>query len=172
MSKVDNELLAHHYNAYQQELCAYAISKYRLCAAEAEDVVQQTFERFANSSQANKIRNVRAFLYKTVGNACIDQIRRNQVRENHIRSNLRGDEQELDNLGPERQTLGRQFLDLINTTLFAMPSKRRRLLVLNRVDGLSYAEIARRENLSETVVRKHVAKALAACQQAVREKTE
>jgi len=35
---------------------------------------------------------------------------------------------------------------------------------MNRFDGLSYAEIARRVDLSETVVRKHVTKALIDCQ--------
>ena len=65
--------------------------------------------------------------------------------------------------------VGRQFLGLISSALWSMPHKRRRLLLMNRVDGLSYAEIARREGLSATVVKKHVAKALAGCQQALRE---
>lgn len=38
---------------------------------------------------------------------------------------------------------------------------------MNRFDGLSYAEIARRVDLSETVVRKHVTKALIDCQKAL-----
>ena len=39
--------------------------------------------------------------------------------------------------------------------------------MMNRFDGMSYAQIARTVGLSETVVRKHVAKALVDCQKAL-----
>jgi RNA polymerase sigma-70 factor (ECF subfamily) len=43
---------------------------------------------------------------------------------------------------------------------------------MHRFDGLSYAQISRMVGLSETVVRKHVAKALLDCQKALQVKTE
>lgn len=162
--------LGDYYREYQQELCRYATSKFGLGAAEAEDVVQAAFARFAQLAEADKaeVENVRAFLYRTVNNASIDQLRRNQVRRSFAQS-LEGDpEREIDNAGPERIAVGRQLLGVISRTLWKMPHKRRRLLLMNRVDGLSYAEIARREGLSATVVKKHVAKALAACQAELR----
>lgn len=42
-----------------------------------------------------------------------------------------------------------------------MPARRRRVLVLNRIEGLSFAEIARRLGLSPTAVKKHAARAMA-----------
>ena len=161
--------LSHYYREYQQELCRYAVSKFGLTFVEAEDVVQCTFARSAAMLDSAELENARAFLYKAVYNASVDVMRRNRVRESYSQSVQAVPGQELDHAGPERVAAGHQFLGMINRALWAMPGKRRRLLIMNRVDGLSYAEIARRENLSETVVRKHVAKALAGCQQALRE---
>ena len=39
--------------------------------------------------------------------------------------------------------------------------------MMNRLDGMSYAHIARTVGLSETVVRKHVTKALLDCHKAL-----
>jgi len=157
------------YREYQQELCRYAMNKFGLGHAEAEDVVQAAFARSASILNSAELDNARAFLYKAVYNASIDLKRRNKVRDSYAQSIQTAPEQELDHIGPERVAASHQFLGMINRALWAMPGKRRRLLIMNRVDGLSYAEIARREGLSETVVRKHVAKALAGCQQALRE---
>lgn len=159
--------LDYYYGEYRQELCRYAAQKFGIAYTEAEDVVQSAFARLATMLGTSKIENVRAFLYRTVHNACIDLIRRRQVRESYSQSK-QADDAELNHLGPERTALSQQFVQLISQALGLMPGKRRKLLLMNRIDGLSYAEIARREDLSETVVRKHVSKALADCQKALR----
>lgn len=165
---LEKKALGDCYREHRAELCRYAVNKFGLAEAEAEDLVQSAFARFAPQFEALDIENVRAFLYRAVGNAAIDQLRRSQVRRGFAQQ-VQGDpEREIDSLGPERVMAGRQLLDLIRRALWDMPNKRRRLLLMNRVDGLSYAEIARREGLSETVVKKHVAKALAACQAELR----
>lgn len=164
----NKKALSDHYREYQQELCRYAANKYSLSTVEAEDVVQAAFTRFAPVFESSEVENVRAFLYRAVNNASIDLLRRNQVRKNFAQVVQQDPEREIDNASPERVNAGRQLLGLISRALWGMPQKRRRLLLMNRVDGLSYAEIARREGLSETVVKKHVAKALAACQAELR----
>lgn len=156
-----------YYGKYRQELCRYAAQKFDMAYSEAEDVVQSAFARLAAMLDSSQIDNVRAFLYRAVHNACIDQIRRRQVRDSYCQAK-QAEEPEMNALGPERTALGQQFIQMISKALYVMPGKRRKLLLMNRIDGLSYAEIARREGLSETVVRKHVSKALADCQKALR----
>jgi len=164
----NNKALGDYYREHHSELCRYAANKFGLAEAEAEDLVQQAFARFAPQFETVEVENVRAFLYRAVNNAAIDQLRRTQVRRSFAQA-VQGDpEREIDSLSPERAVAGRQLLGLISRVLWSMPHKRRRLLLMNRVDGLSYAEIARREGLSATVVKKHVAKALAACQAELR----
>ncbi|MCX2802469.1 RNA polymerase sigma factor [Microbulbifer thermotolerans] len=164
----DNKALGDYYREHHRELCRYATHKFGLSEMEAEDVVQSAFARFAPLHDTAEMENARAFLYRAVNNASIDLLRRNQVRSNFAQSALEDPEREIDAVSPERIATGRQLLKLISRALWGMPQKRRRLLLMNRVDGLSYAEIARREGLSATVVKKHVAKALAACQAELR----
>ncbi len=150
------------YLQYNEELCRTVIKKFSLSHTEAEDVVQTAFIRYTESSLP--VLNPRAFLYKTCSNIAIDQIRRRDVRSGYARSVAEIEFESVEEIGPERQLEARQRLAIISRALRAMPGKRRQLLIMNRFDGLSYAEIARRVNLSETVVRKHIAKALAGCQ--------
>ena len=166
--------LERHYQKYQRELCRYAVQKFGLGYSEAEDIVQVAFTKLTvhQRSNAETIENVRAFLYRSVHNACIDQARRRTVRENYVASQQAQGDLDVDFRSPERVALSHQFLNMINSALWAMPGKRRKLLLMNRIEGLSYAEIARREGLSETVVRKHVSKALADCQKAIRPQVE
>lgn len=164
----EGKALSDYYREHHRELCRYATGKFGLTAVEAEDVMQAAFTRFAPLFESAEVENVRAFLYRAVSNAAIDLLRRNQVRRDFAQSAESDPEMEIDSVGPERVAVGRQLLGLISRALWGMPQKRRRLLLMNRVDGLSYAEIARREGLSATVVKKHVAKALAACQAELR----
>jgi RNA polymerase sigma-70 factor (ECF subfamily) len=150
----------------------YAAQRLSLSTPEAEDVVQLAFTRFAATYDEKPIENVRAFLYRAVHNAAIDHIRRTQVRETYAQTVQSVEGREEDRAGPERSAISKQLLDIITGALWSMPSKRRKLLLMNRIEGLSYAEIARREQLSETVVRKHVAKALLGCQGALRQHGE
>jgi RNA polymerase sigma-70 factor (ECF subfamily) len=80
------------------------------------------------------------------------------------------DSSNVEELSPDRVFEGNRRLGIIAKALWGMPKKRSELLMMNRFDGLSYAEIARRVNLSETVVRKHVSRALADCQKALQTK--
>lgn len=150
------------YLQYHEELCRAVIKKFSVSHTEAEDVVQTAFIRYTES--AAPVLNPRAFLYKTCSNIAIDQIRRRDVQLGYARSVAEVETGPVEEIGPERQLEARQRLGIISRALWAMPGKRRRLLMMNRFDGLSYAEISRRVNLSETVVRKHIAKALAGCQ--------
>jgi RNA polymerase sigma factor (sigma-70 family) len=153
------------YLQYNEELCRGVIKKFSLSRTEAEDVVQTAFIRYTES--AAPVVNPRAFLYKTCSNIAIDQIRRRDVQLGYARSVAQIEPESVEEIGPERQLEAIQRLGIISRALWAMPDKRRRLLMMSRFDGLSYAEIARRVNLSETVVRKHIAKALAGCQSAL-----
>lgn len=160
-----NQTIHDAYLKYHEELCRTVIKKFDISRSEAEDVVQTAFIRYAESFVT--IKNPRAFLYKTCSNIEIDRIRRRQVQRSYEKQVIDSDAETVEDVGPERLVAGRQRLSLLSQVLWAMPSKRRQLLMMSRFDGLSYAEIARRVNLSETVVRRHIARALAGCQKAM-----
>lgn len=155
------------YVEYRAELCQYVMKSVGVGKAEAEDVVQAAFAK-VSQLDLETIRNGRAFLYKTCRNIAVDVQRRSQVRQKHVDSFVDTDGG-IDQLAPERIVDGRRDLKIVSQVLWQMPQKRRRILIMSRFDGLSYAEIARRENLSETVVRKHVSKALRDFQRAMQD---
>jgi len=153
------------YLKLQEELVRGVIKKFDVGRSEAEDVVQTAFTRYAEVTSV--IENPRAFLYRSCSNIAIDQIRRRQVQLSYAQQVIDSDASSTEELGPEREVEGRQRLGIVSRALWAMPSKRRKLLIMHRFDGLSYAEIGRRVSLSESVVRKHISNALADCQKAL-----
>ena len=156
------------YSTYRQELCAYIISKFGVDPSDAEDIVQSAFAKFAELDDVMSIENPRAFLFKACSNIAIDIKRHNKVRHGYSSEVFELEEEATDSVGPERENESRQRLGIIAKAMWAMPSKRRQLLMMSRFDGLSYAEIARQVGLSETVVRKHIAKALEDCRKALK----
>jgi RNA polymerase sigma factor (sigma-70 family) len=154
------------YLAHRQELGNYLISKFRIDPGEAEDVVQSAFVRLSELHNLKEIDNHRAFLYKMCSNMVLDSQRHKKVTVSYANS-MASDEEAYTNIGPEEEAESNQRLGIIARALWNMPSKRRQLLMMSRFDGLSYAEIARQVGLSETVVRKHIAKALADCHKAL-----
>ena len=117
----------------------------------------------------SSIKNPRALLYKTSYNIAIDLKRHGSVRQKHIDSVVDLESTAVEELGPERVVEGNRQLEILAKALWAMPKKRRKLVLMNRFDGLSYAEIARRVGLSETSVRRQISKGLVECQKALQD---
>ncbi|MGH1558523.1 RNA polymerase sigma factor [Caulobacter segnis] len=66
----------------------------------------------------------------------------------------------------ERTVIAKQELGVLNRVVQGLPPRHRRFPADNRVAGLSFAEIARQNGVSEALVRKTVGEAVAACQRA------
>ena len=62
--------------------------------------------------------------------------------------------------GDMQETADAELLALLERAMDALPRRTREVFLANRVDGLSYAEIARVTGLSRRQVQRHMAKAL------------
>jgi len=156
------------YVRYRSELCSSVVNKFQVTRDEAEDIVQAAFARVV-AIKDQSIKNPRALLYKTAYNIAIDRKRHGTVRQKHIDSVIDSESTAVEELGPERVFEGNRRLHIVAKAMWKMPEKRRKLFVMSRFDGLSYAEIARRVGLSETSVRKHISKGLMDCQKALQQ---
>jgi RNA polymerase sigma-70 factor (ECF subfamily) len=126
----------------------------------AEDVAQDAgiklFE-FARQS-SDPIRNPRALLFHIASNLARDQLRRRQVRgriehlDENMVSQTPGAEQKLD--------LSQQ-LDRVSAAVERLPARRRAVLLLSRVEGLSHREIGERLGIAAKTVENQLARALA-----------
>jgi RNA polymerase sigma factor (sigma-70 family) len=146
------------YARHWAELCHYIKRRFGVGPPCPEDVAQEAFIKFASIENRHTIDNPRAYLYRTAHNVLIDERRRLALRKE-----ISGDIETLsvcDDRTPERILVGKERLDVLTRTLHAMPDTRRRSFLLNRLHGLSAAEIARMTGYSESAVKKHIGLAL------------
>lgn len=139
-------------------------------AERAADVAQDTYVRLAAISPATlEIENPRAFVYRVAGNLAIDTMR----REGRIAADstfLEAGEAVPDPApSPEAASLARERLRLLEAALDELPSRARLALLLSRVEGRSFAEIAVQFQVSESMVAKYIAQALRHCRDRLRQ---
>lgn len=149
------------YRRHWRELCRYVARVFGAGPPDPEDVVQQAFAAYAALERPEAVANPRAFLYRSAANIVINHHRRAAVQRRHAEEEERRQAAtgEADGITPEVQLLNREQLAIVEGAIRAMDPRRRRFLLLHRIDGLGFTEIARREGLSESAVRNQIAKA-------------
>lgn len=157
------------YRRYRRELIAFVRTKVGAGPPEPDDVMQQVFLQYALLDEPERIENPSAFLYRTATNIVINYRRRDVVIRRHFQTEVRDNEifGERDGLNPEIVLLNKEQFAAVAVAVRKMPRRRRRFLLLHRIEGLTYAEIARRAGLSGAVVRKQVALAVRECASAL-----
>ncbi|TAJ84774.1 RNA polymerase sigma factor [Reyranella sp.] len=145
--------------AHRRELQTYLNRRLR-DREMAADLTQETFLRFAEQGSRTTIVDDRSYLYRTARNLAIDHVRR--IGRHRTDSTTHDDLADLpENLpGPEQIVDGRQRLDRLRTIVEGLPKRTRQVFVLNRIEGLTYSEIAGRLGISISSVQKHLASAL------------
>jgi RNA polymerase sigma factor (sigma-70 family) len=128
---------------------------------EAREVAQEAYVRLLSLDKPGAVSYMRAFLFKTAANIAIDRRRREDVHQ-------RATEPELfrefaDTLTPERRLADEQTLRRLERLIAALPPRCQEAFVLSQIQGVEFAEIARRMGLSESMVRKYVMRALLQC---------
>ena len=155
------------------ELIAYLRKAFGDGPPEPEDVAQQAFARLASRESLSKIKNLKAFLWRTARNLMLTERRNASTRSKYefeveqLYFAIRGNA-----FAPERVLEVKQQLILINDVLREMPERRRLALLWNRVEGLNVAAVARRLGMSRTGAVKHIARAAADIDAALHRRTE
>lgn len=119
--------------------------------------MQEAMLKFEIYRRERPVDDPEAFIRRTAFNLAIDHGRR--------RARSPFSSQPLETCDPfdpapdqAESLLARLSLERMKGGLAAMEPKTREVLLAHRLDGLSYAEIARREGVSETAVVKRVAR--------------
>ena len=128
---------------------------------EALEVAQEAYVRLLSLDQPGAVSYLRAFLFKTAANIAIDRRRRNQNYDKVAGRQLFSELTE--NRTPKRQLSGEQTLRHLGALIESMPPKCRESFVMNQIQGLDAATIARRLGITDSMVRKYVVRALLHC---------
>lgn len=135
----------------------------------AADLTQESYARVLAAQQTGQpVHDPRALLYRTARNLVIDQHRRADVR-GEIADLAIPDEDALDTLRgpralePDHILASREGLAAVVATIDQLPLRCREVFILYKFDGLSYAEIAERMEISTRTVEMQLQIAMQAC---------
>lgn len=159
------------YRHHRDTVLRYILRTFGAGPPDPSDVVQAAFEKFVGMDNRADIANPRAFLIASARNYVFDQRRRFKVRVDYA-EDVRSTGGETDDFDPERVLVAKEQWRLLERAIHEMDDRRREVLIMNRLHGLSSAEIARRMGCSATLVKMLLAQALLLCQRALKEECE
>lgn len=130
---------------------------------DARDVAQEAHLRLLDAHGRTPPASPRAYLFRIAQNLATDLLRRRRHRET---LGDPGYELQPDPAAsPERTAEAQRVLEQLPEALADLPERTTEAFRLVRLEHLSFAEAATRMQLSERMVRIHVARALLHCQQ-------
>jgi len=158
------------YKAYFSELTGYIRAQFGNGPPDPDDIAQAAFLRFSSVESGQIIRNPRAFLYATARNLVIDHKRRQKTHSTYADEIFSRDKKKFDEISPERVLIDRERFAIMRTVIKALPETERRVVLMHRLQSRTYADIARELDMSESGVRRAVARAIEAIDQALKSK--
>jgi RNA polymerase sigma factor (sigma-70 family) len=127
----------------------------------AADLTQESFLRLAEQRGGERIDNSPAYLFRTASNLLIDH-QRQQIRR---KTDLVGEdvlfEVEAGGSSLDEITAARQSVERLQHAIGELPPRTQEIFRLNRIEGLTHAQVARELGISDSSVQKHLARALA-----------
>ena len=146
------------FKSHYAELCAFA-NKYLDDLEAAEETVQAFFVKFWENKETVNIKtSQRSYIFTSVRNACLNQLKHIKVREEYKLVN----EKEMQD---SQYTVGDEFeakeLDhKIRKSIELLPEGRRRVFIMSRFEGLKYKEIAEKLKISVKTVENQMGSAI------------
>ncbi|WP_417862145.1 sigma-70 family RNA polymerase sigma factor [Vreelandella venusta] len=156
--------LAEMYNAHHGWLQCW-LQRKTGCSWQAADMAQDTFLRILSSpnhsSQISKLHEPRSFLTAIARRVWVDFVRRDALEKAWLEALKKQPEPVV--VSPEEQALILETLLQIDEMLEGLGHKVSQAFLLCHLEGLRYAEIAKRLGVSVSSVKKYMAKATEHC---------
>lgn len=148
------------FDTHYRPLCNFA---FRICGDldKSEDIVQDVFVKIWNQQDLlQKDKNITSYIYTMVRNHTLEIVRRETIgiKVSKELLYLHTDANDDDILDEEIEKY--QLLDKIYVSIRQLPPKCGEVFTLGKVNGLSYAQIADRMDISVKTVENHMGKAL------------
>jgi RNA polymerase sigma-70 factor (ECF subfamily) len=129
-----------------------SLTRARVPQADIDDLLQEAYCRLCALRSVEHIDSPEGYLFRTVRNVLNAQIRRRQiVRIDFVTAMdllAYADERP----SPEEETSYKRYLASVREAMLALPDRCRRILEMRKIEGLSQREIARRIDVSESIV--------------------
>lgn len=133
-----------------------------------DDAIQAAFIKYIELNADARVDHPRAFLFTMARNLMIDEIRRAGVRHRHALSETDApDVLKVEENTPENVLLSQERFNAVNAAVLRLPEQQRRLLVMSRIEGMNYAQIAAITGVSPASISREIARALIFLQEAL-----
>lgn len=147
---------------YFYDLCTYA---FQITKSEqkAKDIVQEVFYKLWKRREKWTIHSsLKAYLYQSVRNEALNQIDRDQNRQNTKKELSKFKEVANRKAGNTRQLSkeDEKLIEEVWCVVSELPQRRRSVFILHRKHGLSYREIGQVLGISRKTVENHMGLAL------------
>lgn len=144
----------------EQHALVRFITRYRASPDDAQDVAQEAFVRLAQSEKTRDraIERPGAFLRQIARNLLRDRAKAAARRSEAL--HIPFDDEAISDANELARLEARDGLDRVEAVLRRMKPRTREIFMANRLDGLSYAEIADRTGLTVSGVEKQMRKAM------------
>ena len=123
---------------------------------QAEDLVQEAFIKLWNNCKKVLFEKARGFLFAVAKNAFYNQVEHQKVVLNYAKRPHKTSSTET----PEFQLEEKEFLEALQKAIADLPEGQREVFLLNRMDQMTYKEIAEFLGVSQKAVEKRMHKAL------------
>ena len=127
---------------------------------DVDDLVQETFTRIARPHQLDAVEDAEAYLFQVAANLILERGRRGKVRAIDAHIELDPELEDARVFSPERILASKQELNAVLQALQELPERTRIIFALQRFEGLTYAEIAKKLGVTESAIDKQMGKAL------------
>mgnify|MGYP000061139092 CR=1 FL=1 len=148
-----------------KDLKRFLTSRLR-CAETAADLTHETYLRLDRRVKESPPDNARALAFRIALNLAIDYQRKAVVRNRHA-SDLEYDVAleitSNQSTEPDKTISAQQQMALMKQALDELPVNSRTAFYMHSVDGLKYAEIAKRMGISKSMVNKLLSQAMTHC---------
>lgn len=152
------------FEKHNQSLLRFLIAKLG-SEQEAQDVAQEAYAKLLGLDNDKIISHMQAYLFRTANNLAIDRLRsRKRLNETALPEFEDNNTSSYESAhAVENAADAQQQLRLIQTIVAELPAKCRMAFLLYKFECLSYEEIAESMQLTESMVRKYVLRAIRYC---------
>ncbi len=124
----------------------------------AEEIVQDMFCKiWVKHNELIITKSLKSYMYRAVKNHCLNYIKHEKIRlqyHQYIGFSVRGEQPFIDGIENKEIKLK------IGEALLKLPNRRREIFELSRYEGMKYADIAKKLNISVKTVEAQMSKAL------------
>lgn len=144
------------YDLYYESIRSFAYFKTG-DTSQADDVVQETFLKIWSMRDKVRQQTLKPLLYTIAGNIIKNNFKHNQIVYQFERQSVSENTSE----AADSAMLTDEFNQKLQKALAEIPEGPRIVFLMNRIEGLTYNEIAQRLNLSVKAIEKRMSEAIA-----------